>query len=205
MVAVQAGRAVEARNRTNLFIAATLFTGGGSGLPVRIRNLSPGGAMVEAPVLPGSGATIRLARGALHIGGAVVWVGDKRCGLAFEGSVAVKEWMSAPANREQQRVDEALWRVRSGSASLAESPAAAPTRLSPADLAIVAELIQQLGTSLAADEDMLNRHTLQLQKIDIAVQMLGVAGDALQDGPDSARRLRDLRASAEQALRSPAG
>jgi hypothetical protein len=86
--------------RTNLFLAATLWGSDASPFPVRVRNLSPAGAMVEAAALPARGTLIRLLRGRLAIGGEVVWTAERRCGLAFAGSVSVRDWMSPPVNAQ---------------------------------------------------------------------------------------------------------
>jgi hypothetical protein len=191
-------------SRTNLFLAATLYPAGEGALPVKVRNLSPTGAMVEAATLPANGAAVRLRRGALHIAGGVVWSAGKRCGLAFRGTISVKDWMSPPANGDQQRVDAAVARLRSGSVPAVRDVVAPPSFSIAAELALVARLVDQLGDALAADDAVLQRHGVQLQSIDIVLQLLDATAGALAERPGCSRRLADLRASAEQALRSNA-
>lgn len=191
-------------NRTNLFLAATLLWAEVGSVPVKVRDLSPTGAMVEGPALPPPGSTVRLARGALAISATVMWNSGARCGIAFGGIVSVKQWMSPPVNGEQQRVDDAISRLRGGALRLAE-PARPPAPLSvPAELELVARLVTQLGEALAEDEGVLSRHGLQLQKIDIVLQLLEATASAVAGRPGGGARLADLHASAEQALRSGA-
>lgn len=56
----------------NLFLAASIRSGAISA-PVRIRNLSQSGAMIEAAALPDIGAALALARQEIEIGAVVVW------------------------------------------------------------------------------------------------------------------------------------
>jgi len=62
-------------SRSNIFVMATIYAPGGS-TPVRVRNMSRTGALVEAPVLPAAGSRVRLSRGSLTV------VGDIRMPLA---------------------------------------------------------------------------------------------------------------------------
>src|SRR5690606_24840920 len=90
--------------------------------PVRIRNLSEGGAMIEGAALPEIGSTIVLRRLELSIMATVVWRLDHRCGVRLHGRVAVDEWISgvkAPDMRGslgQLRVDRIQAAVREGAA-----------------------------------------------------------------------------------------
>ena len=49
--------------RTNMFVMATIYADTGSA-PVKVRNLSSTGALIEGEVLPPLGATVRLRRAA---------------------------------------------------------------------------------------------------------------------------------------------
>ena len=188
--------------RTNLFLAATLFAGETGAVPVKVRNLSPGGALIEAATLPSSGSAIRLARGALGVTGAVAWAAGNRCGLSFDGAISVKDWMSPPVNGAQQRIDRAVSQLRSSGTTQLVSRRAGGCVTVTDEFQIMAQLMEQLGEALSADGELLVLHHVQLQKIDIVTQMLEATGGALAERPGSARRLADLRASAEQALRS---
>jgi len=70
---------VESRN--NIFVIAVLDVDCGSTTPVRVRNLSQNGALVEASALPPVGTAVLLKRGSLCVDAQVVWVDQQRAGL----------------------------------------------------------------------------------------------------------------------------
>jgi hypothetical protein len=72
-------------------------------------------------------------------------------------------------------------------------------------LELTARLVEQLGDTLSADPDMLLRHSLALQNVDIVLQLLAAAEGMLSKRPGSAARLAQLQASAEQALAARLG
>ena len=119
--------------RTNLLLAATVRTDFG-GAPVRIRNLSEGGAMVEGAALPAVGERLTLSRAQLAVGATVAWRTGDRCGVRFDRTVSVAQWaagLKLPTG--QAEVDAMQAAVRSG---------AAPTP-SPAPDAVVREEVEQ--------------------------------------------------------------
>ena len=66
--------------RNNMFVVAVLYGAGGS-VPVRVRNMSRGGALVESADTPGEGQHVRLSRGSLSVRGHIAWqrtVGRRR-------------------------------------------------------------------------------------------------------------------------------
>jgi hypothetical protein len=92
------------QGRSNVFLAATLDTGAAS-YPVRIRNLSPNGALIEAPSLPAVGSKVRLSRGSLTVDGVLAWQAARVGGLNFEGIIDVDRWVHRVGHPGQQRVD----------------------------------------------------------------------------------------------------
>lgn len=166
-----------AERRSNLFVIAALYGEGASApITVRIRNLSPGGALVEGPELPDVGTNVRLCRGQLSAAGELLWRGPSHAGLRFTGPVHVADWLPGSArNSGQQRVDQIVFEARAAP-PLAPSPAAlAPTR---PDYAAIARSLTQAGEALLADPDVAQRHLGALQAIDIAAQALdGLADD----------------------------
>lgn len=58
--------------RSNMFLAAVLEGPGFSG-PVKVRNMSSAGALVEAACLPDTGASVHLLRGSLSVSALVAW------------------------------------------------------------------------------------------------------------------------------------
>lgn len=197
--------------RTSIYLAAALYTDGCSS-PVKIRNLSATGALLEGAVIPRTGSLVQLVRGTLIAHGLVAWTTEKRCGLKFSGRVDVQSWRSAPTNVEQQRVDEVIKLVKAGAVPLPVPPlgqtrqsdrAAADGPDLVGDLRQISELLDKLGEELAADTDVVTRHGPALQNVDIAMQMIAAIEAIMEDQgnvePNNAK-LVGLRRSADQAL-----
>lgn len=200
-------RAADARAtpRTNLFLAAVLH-GDGFSAPVKVRNMSPTGALVEAAAVPNVGAAVHLVRGSLTITGQIVWSWQGRCGVRFASLVSVREWLAPPANRDQQRVDDAVRLLKSGTIPLAPVTAAANSagsRQFGDDLRNLARLLEALTDHLIGNEATLLAHGDELQDLDIAVQTLNAVASAIGgdgDGLGDLSRIENLRASCRQAL-----
>lgn len=202
---------VRSGSRTNMFIAATLCWGMHRN-PARVRNMSPTGALVEAPVLPPPGTRVHLLRGSFSAEGRVAWTESNRCGVRLTSRIEVREWLAPPGNGEQQRVDQIVALVKAGAVPL---PAGSLTSRVPLpdllsgeqlsrDLGLVSELIENLGDHLASEPETLMRHATKLQNLDIAMQILSALSNELlaKDGENSTRmaRIEDLRTSGSQAL-----
>lgn len=167
--------------RKNLMLAATIEADTVTA-PVRIRNMSETGAMIDGPALPEVGSQIILRRLGLSIPARVIWSKEGRCGLALAGSVQVDEWVAGvPQPKKngslgQLRVDSIQAAIRSG-ASLPSEPATPPPQARgsiPVDSMISEELMRlrqtldEIGNTLADDPDILVRHEKTLQNLDIA-------------------------------------
>jgi hypothetical protein len=194
----------ESRNspRSNMFLGATL-QGEGSCAPVKVRNMSVSGALVEGDAIPRSGAAVRLVRGGLSVPAFVIWSAHGRCGLEFTASITVGDWLAPPKNMEQQRVDDMVRLVKQGAAPAvsAQPPPARAAQLGD-ELARVRTLLERTGDSLSSDEALVERHGSELQSLDICSQTIEAVADALRgDCRQSAERLASLRLSMEQALR----
>jgi hypothetical protein len=68
--------------RSNVLMSASLELSGTS-LPVKLRNLSAEGALVEGDKLPVEGASILFRKGDLSMPGNVAWVKGKQAGVNF--------------------------------------------------------------------------------------------------------------------------
>ena len=68
--------------RSNVLMAASLELSGTS-LPVKLRNLSAEGALVEGDKLPVEGASIQFRKGDLGMPGVVAWVKGRQAGINF--------------------------------------------------------------------------------------------------------------------------
>ena len=78
-------------SRTNLLLSASIESNGLSA-PVRIRNLSEHGALIEGAALPRVGSSLILRRLQLEMRATVIWSDKGRCGVRFEGMIAVAGW-----------------------------------------------------------------------------------------------------------------
>lgn len=208
-------RAADARtaSRASLYLAATLYCDGSSS-PVKIRNISSAGVLIEGVVIPSVGSLVQLVRGGLIVHGLVAWSVEDRAGIKFSGTVDVQQWRAVPKNGEQQRVDEVVRLVKAGAVPLPVTPLAysraneggpeSPPDLSE-DLRRALALLDSLGRTLAGDTGIVARHGVALQNLDIAMQVIS-AVEAIVTGQSDpeidATKLSGLRRSASQALQA---
>jgi len=68
--------------RSKVLMAATLELSG-SALPVKMRNLSAEGALIEGDDLPVEGSKVVFKRLELSVPGRIAWVSDGRAGVTF--------------------------------------------------------------------------------------------------------------------------
>jgi hypothetical protein len=80
------GQAPRGQNRNSLLVKATLrFPGSGEQNEVRVRNVSAGGLMAEAPVRAGRGEAVEVQlKNIGWVSGKVAWVAETRFGIAFD-------------------------------------------------------------------------------------------------------------------------
>jgi hypothetical protein len=69
--------------RSHVLMSASLRSNGGD-QPVKLRNLSEHGALVEADSLPDVGTIVRFRKGDLNLPARVAWVDNGRAGVAFD-------------------------------------------------------------------------------------------------------------------------
>jgi hypothetical protein len=185
-------------SRTHIFLAALLKTPAGD-FPVRIRNMSPTGALVEADILPDPGTPVRLMRGSLETTGETVWHSGSRCGISFPSPVRVEAWLPETSGR-QDRVDALVGQIRNNR-TISERLASETSRTAEPELAldVLAELARTLGRQLAADPATIARFSFELQGFDLLAQALE-ALPPQQTGPS--RRFADtVGACADLLLR----
>ena len=187
-----------------MFLAAVL-QGAGFSVPVRIRNMSTTGALVEAAAVPEDGSPVRLVRGSLTISARVMWSEGGRCGLRFSSVVSVREWLAPPSNRAQNRVDDAFRVMKAGATPLPLRPdlqGAASSAELGMDLRAVAKLLGAHCEDLLGDPHAVVKYGERLQNLDIVLQVIGAVADRLSGEGDEGpivSRLQNLRASVRQA------
>lgn len=157
--------------RTALFVAAVVVMSGQAN-PTRIRNLSPSGALIEGPVLPRLGETVTLVRAHLRMTGKAAWVHDGHCGLVFDQTVDVAEWMARLGDPSPNRIGiPALPAVLA-----AELPVALPLGQSeapdPMQMATVIALLEAMADRFADDPEIPFRHSDQMKALARALQIL---------------------------------
>lgn len=166
-------------DRRNLFVAATLYGPAGQE-PVRIRNLSRHGSLIEGRILPEEGTRVRLSRGSLSVAGTLVWRRDGRGGLRFESTVSVDDWLprgaaaAAGVSPGQQQVDETVHRIRLGTLRAAAPAGGNGDALADlaGQLAEVRLALNAAAQALAEDQAVAMAHPAALQAIDIGVHKL---------------------------------
>ena len=158
--------------RTNMFVMASMSSSSVSG-PVKIRNLSEHGALIESAQLPAVGEMLELRRGEILVSGRVVWRLDGKAGLQLDGPVTPTDWMPA-GHAGQAAVDSTFQNLKTGVGTSPVSQAA-PSTGQPSDptmLRRTADSLDALADSLAEDSDVVARHASELQVLDIASQTL---------------------------------
>ena len=150
-----------------MFLTATLDTGAASS-PVRIRNISARGALIDGPSLPAIGARVRLIRGELRASGELAWTGAGQCGLNFNSEIDVAQWIERVGHAGQQRVDRVVAALRS-SAPVAR---AADFDLVEDSLPEVSAALDALCERLARTPDMSIELGEKLIELDTIAQSL---------------------------------
>ena len=173
-------------------LAATLRAGSAD-RPVRVRNISETGALIEGTTLPAAAAPVTLLRNALSVTGAIVWSRPGQAGLRFADVIDIRGWIRPGPNNVartagQARVDTIQTAARAGLATLparalsdtlrAELAAAMPARIVE-ELAHVRRLVESIGDELVSEPAIVCRHADALQKFDLAAQILGLLSTVL--------------------------
>ena len=103
--------------RSNVLMSASLELSGTS-MPVKLRNLSADGALVEADKLPVEGTSILFRKGDLSVPGRVAWVKGRRAGVGFEQKLMPEQLLRhIPAPRPRVTPDFRRPGLRSSSLS----------------------------------------------------------------------------------------
>ena len=76
--------------RSNVLLAASLEVSGGT-LPVKLRNLSAEGALIQGEGLPIEGSEVVFCRNDLSVGSRVAWVQGNHAGVAFNVALAPED------------------------------------------------------------------------------------------------------------------
>ena len=157
-----------AEGRSNVFLTAALETGTGS-TPVRIRNLSSVGALVDGAAFPPAGAKVRLFRGPLKADGEIVWQEKINCGIRFDHAINVIDWVQRPGHSAQQRVDGIVAAIRNSDPVPRELQ---QRREADESLAAISQALDQICERLARTPDMSIELGEELLRLDAICQSL---------------------------------
>ena len=153
-------------DRPNVFLSATLEAGARS-IPVRVRNFSRAGAMVEAANLPAAGARVWLKRGNLSAPGSIAWATAGRAGIRFDVSVDLQPWVQRRGHAGQQQADHAVAAICTGAATTYVGEA-----LPPPSLPLLSEALDQICERLATAPGAPAEFTEELLKLDAVAESL---------------------------------
>jgi len=154
--------------RSNVFLAAALETDAGAA-PVRIRNLSSVGALVDGAALPPVGAKVRLLRAHLKASGEIVWQDKNHCGIRFENAINVVDWVQRAGHSEQQRVDGIVAAIRNSNPVPRELQQSVDTGET---LATISRTLDQICERLARTPNMSIELGEELLRLDAIAQSL---------------------------------
>lgn len=162
-----------AEARSNIFVAATVVSDEACG-PVRIRNMSALGALIEGSVVPPEGSQVRIIRGHLKATGTIAWQDGNRAGVRFNSAVSLADWLPHGPRGQQQRIDKVVHAYRAGATGAPSS--AALHNHSRVDLRRelldLENSLRRIAEDLARDLAMCELHLQDVQLIDIAAQTL---------------------------------
>ena len=161
--------------RTAMFVTAACVLGG-KVHPVRIRNMSRDGALIEGADLPPERAQFELVRGSLQVRARSMWTFGAQCGATLLEPVDVARWMAKMVPAHQQQVDSMVHQARLAIAAGKQGDeTVAQAGPNGANVKAAISLLEDLETALSEDALVVARHLDRLQSLDAALQLLRVA------------------------------
>lgn len=154
-------------DRKSLFVKATLHFEQGC-CSIKIRNISPTGALIESAQLPRRGTQVEIRRGAERVLGTLIWRREGKAGIAFQALTDVSLWF--PKSRPLGPMANSF-QVFKKAPVAASSPPLTPA-ITPRDIEAVAALLDELSDTFSKDAGVLFNYASKLQGLEIASQML---------------------------------
>jgi hypothetical protein len=140
---------------------------GANQYPVRIRNISSRGALIDASKFPERGSRVRLSRGSLAITGNLAWQDEHYGGINFEHEIDVGSWTQRAGHRGQHRIDVLMGALKRSEPLPEHLEAAMPMSLGQ----MSAEL-DEICESLANLPEMSAKFAEELVRLDSVAQRL---------------------------------
>lgn len=184
---MESGQSSELRleMRSNIFVMAALHSDGRQASPVRVRNLSRTGALVESNLLPSAGTQVRLSRASLETLATIMWVDGSKAGLRFRSPIAVADWLPLGKRGTGQHFADELFHQKRLQSS--KSPVAGQLVDTLLELK---QSLERSGEELAQNADVAASHRSALQTIDAVAQTLASIAESLagngEDGFEAA-------------------
>lgn len=162
-------------DRKSLFLQATLHFIDGF-CSIKLRNISPTGALIEARRLPRGGTPVEIRRGPLTAMGTIIWRRGGKAGIEFLAQTEARRWIPKAAG--QGSVEPAFQVFKGAPASAFAKPSPC-SMVTTQDMEAVALLLDDLADTFANDAGVLFHYAAKLQALDIASQTLRrLAADA---------------------------
>ncbi len=109
------------RSRRSHVLMAASIEADGVTVPVKLRNLSTEGALVEGDALPSVGSAVLFRKNELKLIGHVAWITGRRAGVAFEAMLDPDSVMRhVPTPRALAKLDFRRPRIKAAELSLGE-------------------------------------------------------------------------------------
>ena len=109
------------RTRRSHFLMAASIEADGVTVAVKLRNLSPEGALVEGDQLPAVGSSVIFRKKELNLPGHIAWVTAGRAGIAFDAKLDPDSVLRhVPRSRPLAKLDFRRPRIKAGDLSPGE-------------------------------------------------------------------------------------
>ena len=173
---IEPDRDLREDSRSNVFLSGTLYWAQ-TQAPVRVRNLSGTGAMLDGTGLPGEATQVELRRGSLSVRGEIVWHRGNLRGVRFGGPVTVADWVRKPGNADQRAIDRSIASIRNGGTS-ADTGSISASADRPETLESFATELQQICERLAGSPVMTVAFGEDLVRLDaLAHRLMALSKD----------------------------
>lgn len=117
----QSGTTQNRRSRRSHVLMAATIEVDGTLVPVKLRNLSSQGALVESETLPAVGTAVIFRKKELNLAGRVAWITGGRAGIAFADRLDPEAVLRhVPATRPPARLDYRRPGLKTGELSAGE-------------------------------------------------------------------------------------
>lgn len=140
---------------------------------MRVRNISPSGALIEGSIVPEKDEPLVLKRGSFEASARIVWKVGRRAGIEFSSNIHVADWMSRQSSAHQGRTDDMVQAIRSGPGDWpgksSEQQQASSDCPIETELRTLRSNLAELGDGLIGDVILVATHP-EIQLLDIALQ-----------------------------------